>query len=205
MISDRTWAIQKTDVCYLTNVLSSCLIILVSMTKQKYVFHHYLGHWFWIVTPNDIKSILHLKTYSVLYSTYSCTYYEIWLDFKYSERKFYSTVNKLSWSVLIQTHSRLCGNLRFHGSPSKYSVLILTLHLQSNPAHSLADTGRQRFPETVSHHLRLMLQFPVNTRWHVWLHPPWEGDMFADAMYSFPFSAAECLNEDIYYNRDTED
>lgn len=27
--------------------------------------------------------------------------------------------------------------------------------------------------------------------------------MFAGAVYSYPLSAAECLNEDIYYNRDT--
>lgn len=32
-----------------------------------------------------------------------------------------------------------------------------------------------------------------------------EGDMFAVAVYSGPLSAAECMNEDIYYNRDTED
>lgn len=29
--------------------------------------------------------------------------------------------------------------------------------------------------------------------------------MFAIAMYSSPLTAAECVDEDIYYNRDTED
>lgn len=32
-----------------------------------------------------------------------------------------------------------------------------------------------------------------------------EGVMFAVALYSYPLSAAECLNEDIYYSGDTED
>lgn len=151
---------------------------------------------------------VHLKTFSVLYSTWECAVTcSMNLDLTLNiERGSFTQFPRLISSVpvgplvLIETHY-LVGCAGILGSmvpPSIYSLLVLTLHLQSNPAP-------QRRPETVLHRLRLMLQFPVNTRWHVWLHPPWEGDMFAGAMYSYPLSAAECLNEDIYYNRDTED
>lgn len=147
MISDRTWAIQKTLLSHKCMVKLFNYSVGPSRNTSSIITYAICldqGNPLW----HKVHSV-HLKTFNVLYFTQHmkmCSYmqYELWLNFKYIERKFYSvsTVNKLSpsWSISFDSNmfsSRPCGNLRFHGS--------LTYILITDPHTTPAEQSSPQF------------------------------------------------------------